>query len=80
MKAWTYATAPVAGPYWRSGHTEVILVEYPDGRAEWRYVDDGQLASGVTQPSDYHRGKELDPHYYPEWYRELDEDSMDVGL
>lgn len=81
MRAWTYRTAPERGPYWRSDTTNLICLEYPDGRLEWREVETGAVArtAGLTQPGDYHKGKLLDASYLPEWYHHLNDD-LDIGL
>lgn len=80
MKAWTYDTAPAAGPYWQSHGVNVILVEHDNGRLEWRTVDTGELHLHTSGPYNYHKGRLLAPEAWPQWYRDFDDCGMDVGL
>ena len=80
MKAWTYLTSPKNGPYWQSGGTPIILLEYPDGQLEWRLVSTGGVYRGASTPISGHKGALLPRRYWPAWYADLDENAMDEGL
>lgn len=80
LRAWTYATAPHAGPYWSSNGVTIILLEYLDGQLEWRRVDNGMILCVASGPASYHKGKILPFEDYPQWLRDMDDYSTDVGL
>lgn len=80
LRAWTYASAPSSGAYWRTGGVNVILLEYTDGQLEWRRVDDGVVVYTVTPPVSYHKGKPLPLEYHPQWLRDIDDYGVDEGL
>lgn len=80
MKAWTYDSASSRMPYWQSFDVNVILVEYNDHRLEWRRADTGALHISAGGPYDYHKGRLLPTEHWPQWYQDLDECDIDVGL
>lgn len=80
MKAWTYESSPVNGLYWYYQDTAIIAVEYDDGRMEWQRVDTGEVFTAINPPIPTHKGKLLDPQYYPPWYPDFDAYSVDEGL
>ena len=80
MKAWTYASAPSTGWYWRSSGIEIILLEHADGRVEWRRVETGILHQLASPTTDYHKGRVLPREQYPTWLSDMDDLGMDVGL
>lgn len=83
IKAWTYATAPKRGWYWKSGpyNESIILVDTVDGISRFHKVVDGstECFQPIDVDAEVFRRLPLPREHWPEWLLEMDDD-IDIGL
>lgn len=58
----------------------MILIEYPNGRLEWRNVNGGAVIEVPFETTNSHMGAILAPQYHPDWYKNLDTLYVDEGI